>query len=105
MTGHLGCRARSHRSAGTSSTGARSSYELKEDAREEDDHNHIAGRYARSRNPFANLKTSDHTDIPFATQHSDNQTSEETYGAYAGKEPASPGNLDRGERGELYACC
>jgi len=58
-------------------------------------------RYAWGRNPLANLKTADHTDIPFATQRSDNWTLEEMYEAYTGKEPASPGNLDRGERGQL----
>jgi sialate O-acetylesterase len=58
-------------------------------------------RYAWGRNPLANLKTTDHTDIPFATQRSDDWTLEETYEAYTGKKPTATGNLDHRERGEL----
>ena len=42
-------------------------------------------RYAWGRNPLANLKTADHTDIPFATQRSDHWTLEDAYEAYTGK--------------------
>ena len=58
-------------------------------------------RYAWGRNPLANLKTSDHTDIPFATQRSDDWTLEDLYEAYTGEKPQAAA-LDRRERGILH---
>ena len=58
-------------------------------------------RYAWGRNPLANLKTSDHTDIPFATQRSDHGTLADLYATYTGKPCATPGTLNRNEHNEL----
>ncbi len=59
-------------------------------------------RYAWSRNPLANLKTADHTDIPFATQRSDAWTLADMYRAYVGEEPAGAA-LNRAENNRLRA--
>lgn len=59
--------------------------------------NPIHYRYAWSRNPLANLKTST---IPLATQRSDNWTLTDMYEAYTGKKPEE-GFMNRRERGEL----
>ena len=50
---------------------------------------------------MANLKTSDHTDIPFATQRSDNWTLAEMYEIYTDKKCASAGVLNDNEQGKL----
>jgi sialate O-acetylesterase len=60
-------------------------------------------RYAWGRNPLANLKTSDHTDIPFATQRSDDWTLADMYGIYTGRKCAVPGILNGRESHELIA--
>jgi len=60
-------------------------------------------RYAWGRNPLANLKTSDHTDIPFATQRSDDWTLADTYELHTGKKCAIPGILNGKETRELVA--
>ena len=53
-------------------------------------------RYAWGRNPLANLKTSDHTDIPFATQRSDDWTLADMYENYSGRKCDIPGVLSKG---------
>jgi sialate O-acetylesterase len=53
-------------------------------------------RYAWGRNPLANLKTSDHTDIPFATQRSDDWTLAGMYEIYTGRKCDVPGVLSKG---------
>ena len=58
-------------------------------------------RHAWSRNPMANLKTSDHTDIPLATQRSDSWSLADMYQSYTGKAPSTPGQLQGNERAEL----
>lgn len=58
-------------------------------------------RHAWGRNPLANLKTSDHTDIPFATQRSDGWTLPDMFEMVTGKKCAAPGVLNRSEQGEL----
>jgi sialate O-acetylesterase len=58
-------------------------------------------RYAWGRNPLANLKTSDHTDIPFATQRSDTGGLADMYEIYTGKKCTAPGLLSRNEHNEL----
>jgi len=58
-------------------------------------------RYAWGRNPLANLKSSDHTDIPFATQRSDNWTLADMYEIYTGKQCTAAGMLNRNEQGQL----
>jgi len=50
---------------------------------------------------LANLKTSDHTDIPFATQRSDDWTLASMYEIYTGKKCTAPGLLNHNEQGEL----
>jgi len=58
-------------------------------------------RYAWGRNPLANLKSSDHTDIPFATQRSDNWTRADMYEIYTGKQCTAAGMLNRNEQSQL----
>jgi sialate O-acetylesterase len=58
-------------------------------------------RYAWGRNPLANLKSSDHTDIPFATQRSDNWTLADMYEIYTGKKGSAAGLLNGNEQGQL----
>jgi sialate O-acetylesterase len=58
-------------------------------------------RYAWGRNPMGNLQTQGNTDIPLATQRSDDWSMKQMYESLTGKESASPDSLERGERGEL----
>lgn len=58
-------------------------------------------RYAWARSPLGNLQASGNTDIPLATQRSDDWSDSATYEALVGKPSKSPGVLDRGEQGEL----
>ena len=58
-------------------------------------------RYAWARSPMGNLQAHHNTDIPFATQRSDNWSMKEIYEALTGKKSNSAGSLERGERGEL----
>ncbi|MEZ6142738.1 MAG: sialate O-acetylesterase [Zavarzinella sp.] len=58
-------------------------------------------RYAWGRNPLANLKSLDHTDLPFATQRSDTWTMAGMYEKYTQKKPVDPNLLDGREIGEL----
>lgn len=60
-------------------------------------------RYAWCRNPLANLKTSDHTDIPFETQRSDDWSLASMYENYTGKKCAVPGVLNGKESRDLTA--
>jgi len=60
-------------------------------------------RYAWCRNPLANLKTSDHTDIPFETQRSDDWTLAGMYENYTGRKCAISGVLSGKESHELIA--
>ena len=60
-------------------------------------------RYAWGRNPLANLKTTDHTDIPFEIQRSDDWTLAGLYENYTGKKCAVPGILNGNESHELSA--
>lgn len=58
-------------------------------------------RYAWGRSPMGNLQAHHNTDIPLATQRSDNWSMKETYEALTGKKNSSAGSLERGERREL----
>jgi sialate O-acetylesterase len=58
-------------------------------------------RYAWGRSPMGNLQAHHNTDIPVATQRSDNWSMKELYEALTGKKSSSAGSLERGERGEL----
>ncbi|MCX7827073.1 MAG: sialate O-acetylesterase, partial [Verrucomicrobiae bacterium] len=58
-------------------------------------------RYAWARNPLENLKSYDHTDLPFDTQRNDTWPLADMYMIYTGKKPKTPGILDRGEHAEL----
>jgi sialate O-acetylesterase len=58
-------------------------------------------RYAWARSPLGNLQVNGNTDIPLATQRSDDWSLGATYEAIVGKPSKSPGTLDRGELGEL----
>ncbi|QOV91221.1 sialate O-acetylesterase [Humisphaera borealis] len=58
-------------------------------------------RHAWGRNPLANLKSMDLTDLPFPTWRNDSWTIADMYENYAGKKPAKPGVLDRGEQAAL----
>ena len=58
-------------------------------------------RHAWGRNPLANLKSMDHTDLPFPTLRNDFWTIADMYEIYTGKKSASPNVLDRREQGEL----
>ena len=58
-------------------------------------------RYAWGRNPLENLKSNDHTDLPFDTQRNDTWSLAEMYEIYTGKKSKIPGILDRAEHGEL----
>ena len=57
-------------------------------------------RHAWGRNPLANLKSSDATDLPFATQRNDSWTMADMYEIYTGKKSAAPA-LSRSEHAEL----
>jgi len=58
-------------------------------------------RHAWGRNPLANLKSLDHTDLPFPTMRNDTFTIADMYEIYTGKKSAIPHLLDRKEEGEL----
>ena len=58
-------------------------------------------RHAWGRNPQANLKSMDHTDLPLPTLRNDPWTIPDMYENYTGKKPATPGVLDGREQGEL----
>lgn len=58
-------------------------------------------RHAWGRNPLANVKSVDHTDLPFATQRNDTWTLADQYEIYTGKKSKIPNVLDRAEHGEL----
>ena len=50
---------------------------------------------------MANLKSSDHTDIPLETQRNDTWDLAGMYEIYTGRKSKAPGSLDRGEHAEL----
>jgi sialate O-acetylesterase len=58
-------------------------------------------RYAWARNPLENLKSGDHTNLPFDTQRNDTWTMADLYGIYTGKKPKTPNVLDGLESREL----
>ncbi len=58
-------------------------------------------RYAWARSPMGNLQAHSNTDIPVASQRSDNWSMKEIYEALTGKKSTSSGSLERGERREL----
>jgi len=58
-------------------------------------------RHAWGRNPQANLKSMDHTDLPFPTLRNDSWTIADMYEIYTGKKSKTPNILDRREHGEL----
>jgi sialate O-acetylesterase len=58
-------------------------------------------RYAWGRSPMGNLQAHHNTDIPLATQRSDNWSLKAVYEALTGKKSKSAGSLERGERNEL----
>ncbi len=58
-------------------------------------------RHAWGRNPLANLKSTDHTDLPLPTLRNDSWTIADMYELYTGKKPATPNVLNRNEHGEL----
>ncbi|MGL4550722.1 MAG: sialate O-acetylesterase [Gemmataceae bacterium] len=58
-------------------------------------------RHAWGRNPQANLKSMDLSDLPFPTQRNDAWTLADMYEIYTGKKPATPAVLDARERQEL----
>lgn len=60
-------------------------------------------RYGWCRNPLANLKSTDHTDIPLTPQRSDNWSMADTYEIYTGMKCAVPGVLNGKENHELVA--
>lgn len=58
-------------------------------------------RHAWGRNPQANLKSMDQTDLPFPTLRNDSWTIADTYEIYTGKKSATPNVLDNKEQREL----
>jgi sialate O-acetylesterase len=58
-------------------------------------------RYAWGRSPMGNLQAYHNTDIPVATQRSDNWSLKDTYESLTGKKSGSEGPLERRERNEL----
>lgn len=60
-------------------------------------------RYAWSRNPLENLKSSDLVGLPFDTQRNDTWTLSDMYENYLGKKSKIADGLDGGERRELIA--
>jgi sialate O-acetylesterase len=58
-------------------------------------------RYAWARNPFENLKSIDHTDLPFDTQRNDTWTLADMYEIYTGNESKTPNILDGQELRQL----
>jgi sialate O-acetylesterase len=60
-------------------------------------------RYAWGRSPMGNLQSHHNTDIPLATQRSDNWSLRDVYEALTGKKSKSAGALERAERNELIS--
>ena len=58
-------------------------------------------RHAWGRNPLANVKSTDHTDLPLPTLRNDSFSLADLYAIYTGKKPATPGVLDRKEHDAL----
>lgn len=58
-------------------------------------------RYAWARNPLENLKSADSSGLPFDTQRNDDFSLADMYRIYTGKDPSTPGVLQRGELREL----
>ena len=58
-------------------------------------------RYAWGRSPMGNLQAHHNTDIPLATQRSDNWSLKDIYEALTSKQSTSTGSLERRERNEL----
>jgi sialate O-acetylesterase len=58
-------------------------------------------RHAWGRNPLANLKSTDHTDLPLPTLRNDFWTLADMYEIYTGKKSATPNVLDGREHGDL----
>jgi sialate O-acetylesterase len=58
-------------------------------------------RYAWGRSPMGNLQAGGMSDIPLATQRSDDWSMKDVYEALTGKQSSSAGPLERGERREL----
>ncbi|MEM9656969.1 MAG: hypothetical protein AAF961_01280, partial [Planctomycetota bacterium] len=58
-------------------------------------------RYAWARSPLGNLQALHNTDIPLATQRSDNWSMREIHAALTGVQSKSTEPLQRGERREL----
>lgn len=58
-------------------------------------------RYAWGRSPMGNLQAHHNTDIPLATQRSDNWSLKDIYEALTGKQSSSASALTRGERNAL----
>jgi sialate O-acetylesterase len=58
-------------------------------------------RYAWARNPLENLKSSDNAGLPFDTQRNDTFTLADMYSIYTGKNSATPGVINAGEKREL----
>lgn len=63
--------------------------------------NPIHFRYAWGRSPLGNLQVNGNTDIPLATQRSDDWSMNESYSSLVGKPAKSPDTLERSERAEL----
>jgi len=59
-------------------------------------------RHAWGRNPQANLKSMDNTNLPFPTMRNDSFTIADLYENYMGKKSATANVLDRKEQGELF---
>lgn len=58
-------------------------------------------RHAWGRNPLANLKSMDHTDLPLPTLRNDPWSIADMYENYTGKKTATPNVLDRKEHADL----
>jgi sialate O-acetylesterase len=58
----------------------------------------VAYRCAWHRNPMANLKSDDHTELPMPIERSDDWSMNDLYEAYVGKKSRSPAVLDDNER-------
>ena len=58
-------------------------------------------RYAWARSPMGNMQAHHNTDIPLATQRSDNWSLKDVYETLTGKASTSAGSLERKERNDL----
>ena len=58
-------------------------------------------RHAWGRNPLANLKSTDATDLPFPAQRNDRLSLADQHEIYTGKKTATPGVLNRAEHQAL----